>query len=257
MKQSGIYRIVCSITGKFYIGSAVDLRARWSVHQHLLRRGKHNSIHLQRAWDKYGASAFRFEVIEYVDDRNSLIDCEQRHLDYVKPFGEVGYNISPRAGHTLGTKRTPEFCERQSERLIGKKLTEEHKAAIGAAGRGRKHSRETIEKMRQARLKNNHQVGRPLTEAQKKAIGKKGTEHPWFGRSHSDESKRKISEATSKPVEQVDVNGVAIRSWPSSSEAAKELGLRGADTIRRAVVDRRKKAAGYYWRHVQDRAVVS
>jgi hypothetical protein len=37
MKQSGIYKIVNTVTGKFYLGSAVNVFARWKCHRRNLR----------------------------------------------------------------------------------------------------------------------------------------------------------------------------------------------------------------------------
>ena len=60
----GVYMIKNKINGKFYIGSSVDITYRWARHKRQLRNGNHHSIHLQRAWDKYGEENFEFKVIE-------------------------------------------------------------------------------------------------------------------------------------------------------------------------------------------------
>ena len=135
--SSGIYQIRCRTNDKRYVGSAVNFGARWSVHRHLLRGGKHNSIHLQRA-----------------------------------------------------------------------------------------------------------------------ALFKSGANHPWYGRSHSDESKRKLSLAKSDQFEQMAHDGLVIKVWRTAREAAAALGLKAADTIYRSALHGRV-AAGFRWRRVQDRAIVS
>jgi group I intron endonuclease len=58
--ESGVYQILCVPTGKAYVGSAVNLAKRWQEHRWMLRRGQHHSQYLQRAWDKYGETAFAF-----------------------------------------------------------------------------------------------------------------------------------------------------------------------------------------------------
>jgi hypothetical protein len=62
-RSPGIYQILCIPNGKIYIGSAIDLRARWEQHRHSLRRRDHRNRHLQQAWDKYGESNFEFSVL--------------------------------------------------------------------------------------------------------------------------------------------------------------------------------------------------
>src|SRR5262245_46212173 len=75
-RSSGIYQIRCIPTGKIYIGSAANLRARWDQHRRLLRRGKHANVYLQKAWDKHGEANFEFSVLELVD-RADLLCAEQ------------------------------------------------------------------------------------------------------------------------------------------------------------------------------------
>lgn len=47
MKICGVYKITNKETGKFYIGSSVDIRQRWYAHKSKLRRGVHSNQHLQ------------------------------------------------------------------------------------------------------------------------------------------------------------------------------------------------------------------
>ncbi len=71
-RSSGVYQIRCVPTGKIYIGSAVDLKARWDGHRRRLRRGVHHNAHLQYAWDKYGEASFEFSVLEYADKLDAV-----------------------------------------------------------------------------------------------------------------------------------------------------------------------------------------
>ncbi len=66
MAISGIYKIVCNFTGKLYIGSSVDIETRWRLHKSRLRNNIHHNIYLQRSWNKYGESNFKFEIIEII-----------------------------------------------------------------------------------------------------------------------------------------------------------------------------------------------
>lgn len=82
--QSGVYEIVNTLDGKRYVGSAQDIPARWIVHQHFLRKGKHHSAKLQNAWNKYGEAVFELLVLE-VCDRSRLYEVEQAHIDALSP----------------------------------------------------------------------------------------------------------------------------------------------------------------------------
>ena len=121
LERSGIYKIVNTVSGKCYIGSAVMLRRRWAGHLSLLRKGMHHSKHLQNSWSKRGELAFTFEIIEFCDV-GSLIQREQFWIDRRKPE----YNCHPTAGSPLGFKHGPEFRDQVSIRFKGKRKSSEH-----------------------------------------------------------------------------------------------------------------------------------
>lgn len=103
--KTGIYSITNKITDKRYIGSAVNIDIRWSKHKLDLKNDKHHSLKLQRAWKKYGESAFEFEIL-YECDKSELLFCEQNWIDF---YGVDNlYNIYPIAGSPLGIKRSDE-----------------------------------------------------------------------------------------------------------------------------------------------------
>lgn len=130
---SGIYAITNKINGHRYIGSAVNVQKRWNNHRSSLRSGKHHSIHLQNAWNKYGESAFVFDILQKVLDKNDLVGAEQEFIDSLRPE----YNITPRAGSTLGIKHGPGARANMVASHIGKRLSEETRAKMSAAGKGR------------------------------------------------------------------------------------------------------------------------
>lgn len=122
MTKSGIYIIQNLISGKVYIGSAVDIKARWGEHLSSLKKGSHGNSHLQRAWNRYGSKAFEFKALLYCE-LDVLIHHEQLMIDeYRKNLGrDMLYNINPTAGSNLGVKFSPETRAKKSAALKGKK----------------------------------------------------------------------------------------------------------------------------------------
>lgn len=97
MCKSGIYKIICLINGKFYIGSTRDTHIRWQEHQSCLRRNVHGNPYLQNSWNKYGRDEFIFQVIERVAQED-LISREQFWMDKTKCYlRSVGFNVAREA----------------------------------------------------------------------------------------------------------------------------------------------------------------
>lgn len=102
--KNGVYQIRNLLNGKRYIGSAAEIKGfnkRWNTHRRQLNNRQHHSRYLQRAWSKYGADVFVFEILLYCDPKNCLM-YEQIYLDVYQPE----YNISPTARSPLGVKHT-------------------------------------------------------------------------------------------------------------------------------------------------------
>lgn len=108
-KNIGIYRILNIKNNKMYIGSSENLNKRRINHFGLLKRNKHHSIHLQRAWNrtKNPKEIFKFEILEYCNKEN-LLERENYYLNYYvnsqdyinninKDFLKLSYNILPLA----------------------------------------------------------------------------------------------------------------------------------------------------------------
>lgn len=193
----GIYQIKNIITGKYYIGSSVDIKKRWNQHLKTLRRGTHRNKHLQRAYDKYGENAFQFEVLETILFNDCLIELEQKYINKLKPE----YNLAPTAGSSLGVKRSEETKRKLSESHKGKHLSEETRRKMSEARKGNKnmlgkhYSEETKRKMSEANK------GKHPSEETKRKISEalKGKHYPKMseahkGKHHTEETKRKLSE---------------------------------------------------------------
>jgi group I intron endonuclease len=95
---SGVYQIRCIPTGKIYIGSAVNLRCRFSQHLRSLQRGNHRNGYLQQAWSKYGSEGFEFSILEFATEPD-LLSVEQTWIDKTGCTNrKIGFNIYDIAG---------------------------------------------------------------------------------------------------------------------------------------------------------------
>ena len=93
MNNCGVYSITNIKTGKVYIGSSKSISDRWWRHKYDLRLNNHSNRHLQRSYNKYGESAFKFQIIEYCEE-NERHALEENYINAYKAHQEV-YNIAP------------------------------------------------------------------------------------------------------------------------------------------------------------------
>lgn len=137
--MTGVYKITNLINGKFYIGSTKDFATRFRHHKLDLKKQKHHCQPLQRAWNKYGERAFKFEIL-CITLNEQTIAIEQLYIDWFKPQ----YNICKIAASCLGVKHCKEYGEAISTRMKGNTIwqgrehTEKAKTKISVANKGRK-----------------------------------------------------------------------------------------------------------------------
>lgn len=228
LATSGIYSIRNAINGKVYVGSAVSIESRFKRHLACLRGGKHHSLKLQRAWDKYGQDAFLFEAVEIVPI-DKLLEREQYWIDKLGGYGDFGYNMIPNAASHLGAKRSAEARARMGKSNIGRKhtpeamlkiidasrnrppLSAEARAKISASNTGKKRSQEAISRMvaAQRMFIESGRRRAPITEETRLKLSTASK-----GKRHTDESKAKMSAIQS-----------AIKRKPLTEDHKKKIGL--------------------------------
>jgi len=163
--RPGIYTIANTVNGKRYIGSAVNISDRVTLHKMSLRRGDHHSSKLQRAWAKYGEEAFVFEPLLECS-RDNLLFYEQRAIDRFDAAVDGGYNVAKVAGAAgrgrkvsdetkakisaahKGKKRSPEFCAMRSAIMSGRSQPVSVRAKISATLMGRKKPQSVIDALK-------------------------------------------------------------------------------------------------------------
>lgn len=138
-----------------YIGSSVNMQTRVREHVRLLNLTQHSNQHLQAAWDKYGAGAFTFDVLEAVLDKHLLYAIEQKWLDQHRTYlAQNGYNkAKDTTAPQRGLKRSAETCakigvtKRGNKYRLGAIVPQEMRDRIAAKLRGSKASDETRAKL--------------------------------------------------------------------------------------------------------------
>ena len=226
-----IYITTNLINGKKYIGKST-FRDGWKSY---LGSG----VVLKKAIEKYERDNFCKDIVYLAQNEEELNVAER---EFIECHGALKnndyYNIALGGeGGNVTAGMTPEQYERYRERVRGKnnpmygidrkgekaafygrKHTEETKEKLRIANTGKKHTDEAKRKMSEKRkgkkpyemtdeIRENFRkakLGRKLSEEHKKNIGNsvKGSKNGMFGKKHTEEARRKMSEAqrNRKPV---------------------------------------------------------
>ena len=81
---SGIYKIINTITGDFYIGSSKDVKLRWAVHKCNSTWNEHPSNPMYLDMMKYSVDKFELQILAEVEI-DKLKETEQQFIETLKP----------------------------------------------------------------------------------------------------------------------------------------------------------------------------
>jgi group I intron endonuclease len=186
MKVAGIYRISVQRpdgSSALYFGQSSNCKKRFSDHIKTLRGNRHDNSRLQRSFNKYGESAFSFDVV-VICRVCDLTMYEQAFVDAYASDDMLNI-MRECVTSSRGVKRSAEFIAKMSAARKGRVMgpcseatkakisagnkgrvrSPELRAAIGAAQKGRKVSEETRAKMSAAHK------GQKMSETARQKMG--------------------------------------------------------------------------------------
>lgn len=182
MNIIGIYKITNIENGMVYVGQSRNVKKRWAEHKRELRKGTHGNDKLQKAYNKYGAKSFVYEIIETCPleklNEREIFWCNELHaLDRYK-----GYNLGEAGGQPMiGRHHTLKSRKKMSEY---RKL---HTIGKNNGFYGKKHTKETLAKISKA-LKGK------LVGEKNGMYNRCGILSPSYGTHPSEETRRKMRE---------------------------------------------------------------
>ncbi len=229
-----IYIIKNNVNGKCYVGQTIR-----TIHQRLISHKSLKTCMIGRALRKYGEE--NFTIYELREVPRGLLDPFEIKL--IKKVGSLfpdGYNLALGGNSNSGG------------------LTPEHRAKIGAKGKGRKVSDEVKEKIRQKAIgRPSAMKGKQFPEEVRKKISKAAMGRiPWNkGIPRRKETREKASAALMGRKATNKKKVVCIETgtiFDSIRLAAKWCGANGSN-IGSCCHGRLGSTSGYHWAFAEDR----
>lgn len=84
LNVSGVYKVLCLVNGKFYIGSSKNISKRWYTHRAPSAWRKYPNRALYQDMQKYGVENFRLQLLAPVMPEH-LKQVEQECIEMLKP----------------------------------------------------------------------------------------------------------------------------------------------------------------------------
>ena len=185
--------------------------------------------------------------------QNLTEDEAFRHEEYmIGVFGRIDIgtgilrNKSNGGQGASGAIRSEETKRKMSEAQKGKILTEEQRKNIGRASKGRIHSEETRKKLREKRVGKKPALGMKHTDEAKKKISDKtkGENNPFYGKTHNENTKSKLSSRHNKLLCFVSPTGEVVKEFTTIRNFCKKYNL-GRVGLMRLMKGKNKTCKGW------------
>lgn len=247
-----IYAHINKINGKSYIGQTYSTKNRWSGNGEQYR----GCTKFYNAIKKYGWDNFQHIILEYTTPE--LADKREQY--YIKKFNSIenGYNLT--TGGNSGRRLSPEARQAKKDWYkthknpnLGTKRTLEQ--CLMQSIRQREYYKTHVSKLKGRCGELSSSWGRKHSEETKrkmseKAKGKKnsmyGVPSPFKGKHFSEEQKKRLSNIKSRPVIATNEKTGELLEFKSSIYAGNYIN-KSRSSIYVYIKDNKKSHQGFYW----------
>lgn len=233
-----IYKTTNLINGKIYVGQTTTSKNSYIG----------SGILLINAVKKYGKENFKKEILEYVDVADVLNDREKYWISYYNSTDlNIGYNLES-GGKNFMVHHDTTIEKFRSRKINGKDNPMYGKSFydVWVDKYGEEYANKKIKIWKQNQ--SDIQKGRKRPDI---SLRNNGENNPFFGKTHSNESKLKMSEYAKnnrerKKVYQYTKDNIFIKEWKSLEEVFITLGYK-EQYISRVCRGDRNTYKGFKW----------
>ena len=190
-KISGVYKIINTVTGDFYIGSSNNVKRRWTEHKCQSTWNKCPNNQLYQDMRKYGLDKFVFEIRAEVEI-DKLKETEQQFIEKLKPsynnYNANGLDVDRKKEYQKEYQKTDKGKESRKEAQKKYQKSDKGKEAqnkYNKSDKGKEAQKkyQKSDKGKEAQKKYNNQLccynGETLTlNALRKRFKRRGIDHP-------------------------------------------------------------------------------
>ena len=251
-----IYMYTNKINGKRYVGQTKNFNKRHK--QHIVQSKNkdyisHYNMPFHIAIRKYGIENFEIKILaENIESEEKINEYE---IFFIKRYNTLanngnGYNIASGGFLDFRLGKNEYELEQWKNNLsnshIGKKLSDETKQKLSEISKGKKLSDETKQRMSESKK----QEKNPM-------YGKTGENHHFYGKHHTEETRKKISEnkkgknKNSKKIIQYDKQMNIIKIWDYIRQASESLNI-DESAISKCCRGKLKSTGGYIWKYYEE-----
>lgn len=193
-----VYRIVNVVNSKVYYGSTVDVCKRWKRHVYDLDNNIHHNVYLQRSWNKHGKENFIFEIVEKDIPKDDLHLVEQSFID----LNLGGYNLGVAGGGD-------NLSNHPNKKHIIEKRSKSHKIYLDNLSEQERKNKYGKKGENNPRYIDGRSNGKKCKTCDNVVSfylesgicgtcrDRTGNNNPFYGKTHSQETKNKLSVANS------------------------------------------------------------
>lgn len=249
MRRGIIYKYT-SPSGGIYIGQTIDEDRRRSEFND--SNNSYGGIKIDSARKKYGVENFNYEVLFSIEAEEDIIgpilnEMEMKYISLYDSFNH-GYN-STIGGNNIGSQfhlsrekqrhSLKEYYKTHNSPRKGAKLTPEEKKIISERQKLYYQTHDSPFKGHTL----SKEVRERLSELARKRVGEL---NPFYGKHHTEETKRIIQKRNSKPVLQIDPNtDEIITEFESAIAACRSFGCKCNDVAK--AMKQNRLWHGYKW----------